>query len=63
MRVLVELELEVTTEPSEVEGCTKENFQDHVKIVLRDTFQADHGGELNYICMVKKIEFPENYIE
>jgi hypothetical protein len=59
MRVKVELELEVTTDYTEVSGATKENFQEHVEIMLRHLFISESVGDLDYICVINKIEFPD----
>jgi len=59
MRVKVEIELEVTTDYTEIIGCTKENFKEHIEFVIREEMIADHAGDLDYVSVVNSITFPE----
>lgn len=61
MRVKVELELVVTTDWTEIEGCSKENFKEHIEFVLREELIADRVGDLDYVSVVNSITFPEEY--
>lgn len=57
MRVKIEVELEITTDWKEIEGCTEENFKEHIIFVLKDSFMADSRGDLDYVSVINKIEF------
>lgn len=57
MRVKVEIELEVTTDYTEIVGCTEENFKEHIQFVLKDMYQADHVGDIDFVSLVN-ITFP-----
>lgn len=58
MKVKIELEIEVETVWHEIDGCTPENFNEHVKFILNHHYNGQMMSDIDFIQKVIKITFP-----